>query len=146
MMLRITQKPSQKSLNLPLQHFPSNYRFHIWDTLVFSALHTEICRMKQLCHQICVLRMHGCPCGYHTDPAKECRCTPGQIQKYMSKISGPLLDRIDIHVEVPAVKYKDLAGEITGESSYEIRQRVDRARQVQQQRLTGEKIHCNASM
>jgi magnesium chelatase family protein len=90
--------------------------------------------------------MNPCPCGYHTDPAKECRCTPGQIQKYMSKISGPLLDRIDIHVEVPAVKYKDLAGEITGESSYEIRQRVDRARQVQQQRLTGEKIHCNASM
>ena len=52
--------------------------------------------------------MHGCPCGYHTDPKKECHCTPRQIQNYISKISGPLLDRIDIHVEVPSVQYKDL--------------------------------------
>jgi magnesium chelatase family protein len=90
--------------------------------------------------------MNPCPCGYYTDPGKECRCTPGQIQKYMSKISGPLLDRIDIHVEVPAVPYEKLAGESMGESSYEIRQRVNRARQIQHQRLAGEGIYCNASM
>jgi len=90
--------------------------------------------------------MNPCPCGYYTDPSKECRCTPGQIQKYMSRISGPLLDRIDIHVEVPAVKYKDMAGGTTGESSYEIRQRVNRARKIQLQRFAGENIYCNASM
>jgi magnesium chelatase family protein len=90
--------------------------------------------------------MNPCPCGYHTDPNKQCRCTPGQIQKYMSKVSGPLLDRIDIHVEVPAVPYEKLAGEPTGESSYEIRQRVNRARQIQHQRLVGEGVYSNASM
>jgi len=90
--------------------------------------------------------MNPCPCGYHTDPQKECRCTPGQIQKYMSKISGPLLDRIDIHVEVPAVRYEELRSELTGENSYEIRQRVNRARQIQLKRLSGEGIYSNASM
>ena len=90
--------------------------------------------------------MNPCPCGYYTDPSKECRCTPGQIQKYMSKISGPLLDRLDIHVEVPAVKYKELVEETTGESSYQIRQRVNSARQIQHSRFAGEKIYCNASM
>ncbi len=90
--------------------------------------------------------MNPCPCGYHTDPTKECRCTPAQVQKYMSKISGPLLDRIDIHIEVPAVKYKDLTGEPSGENSAEIRKRVNRARQIQHQRFAGEKIYCNAQM
>lgn len=93
-----------------------------------------------------VAAMNPCPCGYHTDPNKECRCTPAQIHKYMSKISGPLLDRIDIHIEVPAVKYKDLIGDPSGESSSEIRKRVNRARQIQHQRFAGEKIYCNAHM
>jgi len=90
--------------------------------------------------------MNPCPCGYHTDPTKECRCTPGVIQKYMSKVSGPLLDRIDIHIEVPAVKYKDLVGETIGESSADIRQRVNKARQIQSQRFAGDKMFCNAGM
>lgn len=90
--------------------------------------------------------MNPCPCGYHTDPGKECRCTPGQIQKYMSKISGPLLDRIDIHVEVPAVRYEELTAETIGESSHQIRQRVNRARQIQHERLAESGIYCNASM
>ena len=51
---------------------------------------------------------HGCPCGYYTDPARQCRCTPYQIQRHISKISGPLIDRIDIHVEIPRVKYREL--------------------------------------
>ena len=94
----------------------------------------------------CKSEPHGCPCGYHTDPKKECRCTPGQIQKYMAKISGPLLDRIDIHLEVPAVPYEKLVGEPTGESSYEIRQRVNRARQIQLERLTEGEGYSNAGM
>lgn len=90
--------------------------------------------------------MNPCPCGFKGDPYHECRCTPGQVQKYMGKISGPLLDRIDIHVEVAAVPYEKLAGEPTGESSHEIRQRVNRARQIQHERLAGSGIYCSASM
>jgi len=78
--------------------------------------------------------MNPCPCGYYTDPNKTCTCTTGMIQKYMSKISGPLLDRIDIHIEVPAVKYKELSSDAKGENSAEIRKRVVAAREVQQQR------------
>ena len=91
--------------------------------------------------------MNPCPCGYATDPRKECVCTPSQIQKYMSKISGPLLDRIDIHIEVPAVKYKDLSGKITGESSIVIRERVKKARKIQLKRFKIEKkIFSSADM
>src|SRR4030095_6738377 len=78
--------------------------------------------------------MHGCKCGFYGDATRECRCTPGQIQQYLGKISGPLLDRIDIHVEVPAVPFKELRGESTVENSAEIRGRVERARGVQQER------------
>jgi magnesium chelatase family protein len=76
-----------------------------------------------------------CPCGYYTDPSKECTCAPPQIQKYMARISGPLLDRIDIHIEVPAVKYKELSGENKGETSSDIRERVIRARKIQYERF-----------
>jgi magnesium chelatase family protein len=75
--------------------------------------------------------MNPCPCGYYTDPNKECTCTPPLIQKYMAKISGPLLDRIDIHIEVPAVKYKDLSKEEKSEPSTNIRERVITAREIQ---------------
>ena len=79
--------------------------------------------------------MNPCPCGYYTDPNKECTCTLPSIQKYMAKISGPLLDRIDIHIEVPAVKYKELSSKSNGEKSEEIRRRVIAARQVQLERF-----------
>jgi magnesium chelatase family protein len=78
--------------------------------------------------------MNPCPCGFFGDATRECRCTPGIIQRYLSRISGPLLDRIDIHVEVPAVPYKELRGNGANESSSEIRDRVERARAVQQAR------------
>ena len=78
--------------------------------------------------------MHGCPCGYYGDSARECRCTPPVIQKYLGKISGPLLDRIDIHIEVPAVRYKEMRSEAVTEESAEIRARVERARDAQKQR------------
>jgi magnesium chelatase family protein len=91
--------------------------------------------------------MNPCPCGYHGDNTHDCNCTPVQIQKYMSRISGPLLDRIDIHIEVPAVKFKDLAGEPSGEKSDAVRLRVNNARKVQLKRYKSEKkIFCNAHM
>ena len=77
---------------------------------------------------------HVCKCGFYGDPTRECRCTPGQIQQYLGKISGPLLDRIDIHVEVPAVPFKELRGNSAAESSEEIRGRVQRARTLQRAR------------
>jgi hypothetical protein len=66
----------------------------------------------------CSCYLHGCRCGFWGDATRECRCTPGQIQQYLGKISGPLLDRIDIHVEVPAVPYQELRGNSTGECLY----------------------------
>ena len=81
-----------------------------------------------------VSAMNPCPCGYFGDPNRECRCSPAMIQRYVSKISGPLLDRIDIHVEVPPVKYRELRSEGTAECSADIQSRVETARQVQQAR------------
>lgn len=91
--------------------------------------------------------MNPCPCGYYSDPNKECTCAPPQIQRYLARISGPLLDRIDIHIEVPAVKYQDLAAESSGEKSEQIRERVQRAREVQLRRFHDVKhLFCNADM
>ena len=93
-----------------------------------------------------IAAMNPCPCGYLSDPKHECRCTYSQIQKYRSKISGPLLDRIDIQVEVPAVPYKDLMGNSDAEPSEEIRKRVNSARTIQSDRFVRTKIYCNAQM
>jgi magnesium chelatase family protein len=93
-----------------------------------------------------VAAMNPCPCGYYSDPNNECICTIPQIQRYRSKISGPLMDRIDIHIEVPAVKYRDLASREAGESSREMKKRIDTARRIQLNRLKGLKIYCNAQM
>ncbi len=92
--------------------------------------------------------MNPCPCGYFTDPYHECRCTPVQIQHYRAKISGPLLDRIDIHIEVPSLKYDELKSAQPGETSEEIKSRVNRARSVQLNRFKENKrrIFCNAHM
>ena len=94
-----------------------------------------------------VCAMNPCLCGFRTDPACACTCLPQQIQKYMAKVSGPLLDRIDLHVEVPAVKYKELSSREPGERSERIRDRVVRAREVQKKRFQGRKgIYANANM
>jgi hypothetical protein len=79
-----------------------------------------------------VAAMNPCKCGFYGDAKRECRCTPAQIQHYLGKISGPLLDRIDIHVEAKTVPFKELRGETAAESSAEIRERVERGRAVQQ--------------
>jgi magnesium chelatase family protein len=93
-----------------------------------------------------VAAMNPCPCGYFNDPTRECKCSLPQIQRYISKISGPLLDRIDIHIDVPAVKVSELSAQEAHEGSAEIRARVNQARKVQQQRFTGEPVYSNAQM
>ena len=93
-----------------------------------------------------VAAMNPCPCGFFGDPHKECSCSPIQIQKYRTKISGPLLDRIDIHIEVPTVKYRELSSETGGEASSTIRERVNHARDIQKRRFHGGRIHSNAQM
>jgi magnesium chelatase family protein len=93
-----------------------------------------------------ICAMNPCLCGYASDPQHECTCTPQQIQRYRAKISGPLLDRIDIQIEVPAVKYKELSQQATSEDSALIRARVNRAREVQLRRFTGRTLFCNAQM
>ena len=93
--------------------------------------------------------MNPCPCGFWNDPTRECRCTPLQIQRYVGRISGPLLDRIDIHIDVPAVRFRDLAGNEPApetDSSANIRERVIKARTRQRERLQGEGIFSNAAM
>ncbi|MEI6491068.1 MAG: ATP-binding protein [Verrucomicrobiota bacterium] len=92
-------------------------------------------------------RLNPCPCGFFGDPARECRCSPGQVEKYRSRISGPLLDRIDIHVEAPAVNYRELSSNEPAEPSAAIRERVVEARRRQSDRFaSGKKTNCNARM
>lgn len=91
--------------------------------------------------------MNPCPCGYMTDPGRQCRCTPFDIQRYHARMSGPLLDRIDIHVEVPAVKYQELTRGAAGEASSAVRERVEQARKKQLNRFAGRPgVFCNAQM
>lgn len=99
------------------------------------------------CSFMLVASMNPCPCGYYGDPTHHCVCTPGQIQRYMNKISGPLLDRIDLHCELAAVPFSDLSKMAPGEPSSVIRERVIKARQIQEARFKDVKgVHCNAQM
>ncbi|MCS6935933.1 MAG: ATP-binding protein, partial [Chitinophagales bacterium] len=94
-----------------------------------------------------IASMNPCPCGYFNHPEKECVCAPGVVQKYLNKISGPLLDRIDLHVEVTPVSFSELSSERRSESSAAIRERVIRARERQAARFTNRPgLHCNAQM
>ncbi len=91
--------------------------------------------------------MNPCPCGFYGHPTKNCTCSPNAVSKYLGKISGPMLDRLDIHVEVPPVKYDELKDDAgTAESSAEIKARVDKARQIQNERYKDENISCNARL
>jgi magnesium chelatase family protein len=93
-----------------------------------------------------VAAMNPCPCGYFTDPKRECHCTPIQIQHYLSKVSGPLLDRIDIHLEVPRLKLEHLTDKRRGEPSEELRKRVDKARAWQKERYINSGVFFNARL
>lgn len=90
--------------------------------------------------------MNPCPCGFFGHPAKECKCTPAAKKRYLDKISGPILDRIDIHIEVAPVEYEQLSDKSMGESSAVIKERVDKARAVQRERFKGTEVTCNAKM
>ncbi len=98
------------------------------------------------CNFMLVASMNPCPCGFYGSKEKECTCTPQAIQKYMGKISGPLLDRIDIHVEVTPVKYEKLQGNEKIETSAKIKERVDKARKIQQNRYKELEIHSNSQL
>ena len=93
-----------------------------------------------------VAAMNPCPCGYYGDPLKECTCSSAAITRYQKQISGPLLDRIDIHVEVPRVEYKKLSSERLGEPSEQVQKRVEAAREMQRQRFEGTGLFTNADM
>jgi magnesium chelatase family protein len=95
---------------------------------------------------ILVASMNPCPCGYYNDPKNECSCAPYEVKKYLSKISGPLLDRIDMHIEVFPVEYKDLTSKTKNKSSKEIKEKVDKAREVQISRYKNEKIRYNSQL
>ncbi|NLY76942.1 MAG: ATP-binding protein [Tissierellia bacterium] len=94
----------------------------------------------------CFLLIHPCPCGYYGDPYHECSCSQNAIDRYLSKLSSPLLDRIDIHMEVQPVNYADLKEVKKGETSKDIRERVDRARQIQLDRYKKENIFSNSQL
>lgn len=98
------------------------------------------------CNVMLVASMNPCPCGFHGDPTRECSCTETKIHKYVSKISGPLLDRIDIHIEVPAVSYSDLESKAEEESSADIKKRVNKARSVQLERYKNDGIFSNSML
>ena len=93
-----------------------------------------------------IAAMNPCPCGYFGERNHPCRCTPQQIRQYQGKISGPLLDRIDIHVEVPSVRYRDLTARETGESSAAIKERIERGREIQRRRFAGNETPFNARL
>ncbi len=93
-----------------------------------------------------VAAMNPCKCGFHGDPLHQCQCTPHQIQSYRSRVSGPLMDRIDIHIEVPAIKFNEISSDAMSEASSAIRQRVTKARTVQHERFKNDGIHANAHM
>lgn len=99
------------------------------------------------CSFMFVASMNPCPCGYYNHPTKACVCTPGQIHRYLHKISGPLLDRIDLQIEITPLSFEEMSRTAPGESSAAIRERVIRARHIQEQRYAGvDGVHCNAQM
>jgi len=93
-----------------------------------------------------IASQNPCPCGYYSDPDRECTCSPGQIIKYQKRISGPLLDRIDLHIEVPRVKFEKLTSDKFGETSAQVRERVEKAREIQNQRFKNKSFSTNSEM
>ena len=99
------------------------------------------------CNVMLVAAMNPCPCGYFNDPSGKCTCTPQKIHNYLNKISGPLLDRFDIHIEVSAVKFDELRDKEQTEPSVEIKKSVfDKARKIQSERYKGTSTSCNANI
>lgn len=105
------------------------------------------CTVEYPANFMLVAAMNPCPCGYHGHPEKECTCTPNQVRKYINRISGPLMDRIDLQIEVSPLGFKEMSGTEKAESSADIRRRVIAAREIQNERYKREKhVHCNSQM
>ncbi len=98
------------------------------------------------CSVMMICAMNPCPCGYHGHPTRPCTCSNGAAQRYLNKVSGPLIDRLDIHINVPPVDFENLSGTNKAEPSSEIKKRVEKARKIQHERFEGTKITCNAKM
>ncbi len=98
------------------------------------------------CSAMVVCAMNPCPCGYYGHPKRDCTCPSGSARRYLSRVSGPMLDRIDIHIEVPPVDFEKLSSKMPSEPSSEIKKRVNAARKIQQERLKGSGVSCNAKM
>lgn len=98
------------------------------------------------CSAMVVCAMNPCPCGYYGHPSRDCTCPSGAAKRYLSRVSGPMLDRIDIHIEVPPVDFERLSSKTPSESSAEIKKRVNAARKIQQERFKGSGVSCNAKM
>ena len=98
------------------------------------------------CSVMMICAMNPCPCGYYGHPTRPCTCSHGAAQRYLNKVSGPLIDRLDIHINVPPVDFENLSGTSKAESSADIKKRVEIARQIQRKRFVGTKITCNAKM
>jgi len=111
--------------------------------VTISRAHSTITYPAQF---MLVAAMNPCPCGNYLDPVKKCVCPPYRVKNYWGKLSGPLLDRIDLHIEVPRLKQEELAAQPEGESSKLVRERVSQARLTQQARFKGTEVHCNARM
>lgn len=101
-------------------------------------------RVTYPCSMMFVAAMNPCPCGYRGHPQIACTCSEAAVHKYISRVSGPLLDRIDLHVEVAPVAFEELSGESREETSAQVRQRVEAARRIQEERFAGTAITCNA--
>ena len=93
-----------------------------------------------------ICAMNPCPCGYHGHPTRPCTCSNGAAQRYLNRVSGPLIDRLDIHINVPPVDFENLSGTSKAECSADIKKRVEIARQIQHRRFVGTRITCNAKM
>lgn len=121
---------------------------HITQQAAFTPLlWLQKCLMKALLPNWWNYATQPCPCGYYNHPEKDCTCSPGIVQKYLSKISGPLLDRIDLHIEVTPVSFNELSANRATEKSDDIRARVVKARQIQTARFADEEgIHSNSQM
>lgn len=112
--------------------------------MVLLRYHVSVGTLTYPCSVMLVAAMNPCPCGYFGHPTRNCTCSSSSVSKYLSRVSGPLLDRLDLHIEVPPVNFDDLNSHEKSETSEEIKKRVNAARKIQNERFKDTGITCNA--